>query len=423
MTTPTSITPQPSCADPVDRQGLPVDEARRRILQAVTAIDCPQRVALRAALGRVLAQDIVSAIDVPASDNSAMDGFAVAAEDLPDNDTRSLRIIGTALAGNPFDGIINPGEAVRIMTGAIIPEGCDAVIMLEQVETADGLVHIGAGHRPGQNIRRAGEDLARGQVALSTGRRIQPADLGLIASLGTAEVWVQRPLRVAFFSTGDELCGVGEAPDGGRVYDSNRYTLFGMLSRLGVDIVDMGVVRDQPSDIRLALVRAAASADVVITSGGVSMGDADYVKQMLDEVGTIGFWKIAVKPSRPLAFGQIGAASFFGLPGNPVAVMVAFYQFVQPALRCMSGEHNIATPQFLVPCLSPLKKIRGRTEYQRGLLSRDESGQWRVQKTGSQGSGVLSSMSNANCFIVLPPDSEAVKPGEPVLVEPFYGLV
>jgi molybdopterin molybdotransferase len=228
---------------------------------------------------------------------------------------------------------------------------------------------------------------------------------------------------VAFFSTGDELRGVGQTLQRGQIYDSNRYTLFGMLSRLGVDIIDMGAIPDEPSSIRDAFTTSAANADCVITSGGVSVGEADYIKQVLDEIGEIDFWKIAMKPGRPLAFGRIGATTFFGLPGNPVAVMVTFYQFVQPALRRMMGETELSTPQFRVPCLSALKKRAGRTEFQRGILGRDPQGQWVVQKTGAQGSGVLSSMSSANCFIILPPDAVDIEPGDCVSVEPFHGLV
>ena len=423
MTTSTSIPSEPSCADPVDLQALPVGEARQRILRAVAAIECPQRVALRAALGKVLAEDVRSTIDVPACDNSAMDGYAVSGQDLPDSGTHSVRVICTAWAGTPFTGAVKPGEAVRIMTGAVIPPGCDTVIMQEQVERDGDQLRIGGGHRRGQNIRRAGEDLASGQIALARGQRLHPADLGLLASLGIGEVSVQRPLRVAFFSTGDELRSVGEPLQSGQLYDSNRYTLFGMLMRLGVDVVDLGVVRDEATAIRDACVQAAGHADAVITSGGVSVGEADYVKQVLAEVGEIDFWKIAMKPGRPLAFGRIGTASFFGLPGNPVAVMVAFYQFVQPALRRMMGETEVDPPQFRVPCQSALKKRCGRTEFQRGILRRDKQGQWFVQKTGAQGSGVLSSMSSANCFIVLPAESAEVNPGDLVVVEPFYGLV
>lgn len=423
MTPSAPIHSQSGCSDPLDLHAMPVEQARRDILQAVTPIDCPRKVALRSALGGVLAEDVLSGIDVPSTDNSAMDGFAVTAHDLPDNGTQTLRVIGTARAGVPFTGTLNAGEAVRIMTGAVIPDGCEAVVMQEQAECEGEQLRIGSGHRRGQNIRRAGEDLAKGQVALARGHRMQPADLGLLASLGSVEVRIQRPLRVAFFSTGDELRSVGEPLQSGQIYDSNRYTLFGMLSRLGVEILDMGVVADQPAAIRAAFLQAAAHADAVITSGGVSVGEADYVKQVLDDVGAIDFWKIAMKPGRPLAFGRIGTSAFFGLPGNPVAVMVTFYQFVLPALRHMSGETPVAQPQFRIACETALKKRAGRTEFQRGILERDAHGQWRVRKTGAQGSGVLSSMSSANCFIVLPPESTAVNPGDLVLVEPFYALV
>lgn len=423
MTPSAPIHSQSGCSDPLDLHAMPVEQARRDILQAVTPIDCPRKVALRSALGGVLAEDVLSGIDVPSTDNSAMDGFAVTAHDLPDSGTQTLRVIGTARAGVPFTGTLNAGEAVRIMTGAVIPDGCEAVVMQEQAECEGEQLRIGSGHRRGQNIRRAGEDLAKGQVALARGHRMQPADLGLLASLGSVEVRIQRPLRVAFFSTGDELRSVGEPLQSGQIYDSNRYTLFGMLSRLGVEILDMGVVADQPAAIRAAFLQAAAHADAVITSGGVSVGEADYVKQVLDDVGAIDFWKIAMKPGRPLAFGRIGTSAFFGLPGNPVAVMVTFYQFVLPALRHMSGETPVAQPQFRIACETALKKRAGRTEFQRGILERDAHGQWRVRKTGAQGSGVLSSMSSANCFIVLPPESTAVNPGDLVLVEPFYALV
>lgn len=423
MTSSASIPPQPSCADSADPGALTVEEARARILQSVTAVECPQKVAVRAALGRVLAEDVLSTFDVPAHNNSAMDGYAVPARDLPASGTRTLQVVGTAWAGRPFTATVQPGEAVRIMTGAVVPAGCDAVVMQEQAQCDGDQLRIGSGHRAGQNIRRAGEDLAKGHIALARGHRMQPADLGLLASLGISEVHVQRPLRVAFFSTGDELRSVGEPLETGQIYDSNRYTLFGMLTRLGVDIIDLGVVGDEPGAIRDAFLQAAANADCVITSGGVSVGEADYVKQVLDEVGEIRFWKIAMKPGRPLAFGRIGAAGFFGLPGNPVAVMVTFYQFVQPALRHMAGESEVTLPQFTVPCLSRLKKRAGRSEFQRGILSRDEQGQWVVRKTGAQGSGVLSSMSNANCFIVLPPQSMEIEPGDSVLVEPFHALV
>jgi molybdopterin molybdotransferase len=295
--------------------------------------------------------------------------------------------------------------------------------MQEQVALEGGRISVGPGHRAGENLRRAGEDLAQGQVALAAGKRLGPAELGLLASLGMAEVPVRRRPRVAFFSTGDELCSIGEVLDEGDVYDSNRYTLYGMLSRLGVEPVDLGVIPDRPEALRGAFRDAAGSADAVITSGGVSVGEADYVKAVLAQLGQVDFWKIAMKPGRPLAFGLIGDCPFFGLPGNPVAVMVTFYQLVQPALRRLAGETEYLPWRFPVPCQTRLRKRPGRTELQRGLLELDPDGQLSVRTTGKQGSGILSSMSQADCFIVLPAESGDVEPGDLVLVEPFQGLV
>jgi molybdopterin molybdotransferase len=309
------------------------------------------------------------------------------------------------------------------MTGAKMPDGLDTVIMQEQVECVDDTILIGSGHKPGQNVRQAGEDLAVGAVAVSAGTRIDPAELGLFASLGVAEVEVARRLRVAFFSTGDELRSIGEPLAEGEIYDSNRYTLHGMLTRLGVELLDMGVIADQREAIGDAFRRAASMADVIITTGGVSVGEADYVKEILAETGTVDFWKLAIKPGRPLAFGTVRDAFFFGLPGNPVAVMVTFYEFVQPALRRMMGQQGLRPARFRVPCRSRLKKRPGRMEFQRGLLQVADNGSLSVSRTGAQGSGMLSSMSSANCFIILPTDSGSVEPGDMVDVEPFEGLV
>lgn len=414
---------QPSCADDFDPNSLPVPIALARIDEVVRPVAGIERVAVRAALNRVLAADVVSRIAVPAHTNSAMDGYAVRAEDLPVEGTHRLQVIGTALAGQPFAGSAGPGEAVRIMTGGVVPDGCDTVIMQEQVELDGESIHVGTGHQRGQNIRMAGEDLTPGDVVLSAGRLLTPADLGLIASLGIAELSVRRRLRVAFFSTGDELRSLGEILEPGQIYDSNRYTLHGMLTRLGVELIDMGVVPDERERLRAALAEAAACADAVITSGGVSVGEADFVKQILDSLGQVNFWKIAMKPGRPLAFGRIGEAVFFGLPGNPVSVMVTFYQFVQPALRRMLGQTETAPAMFRVPCTSRLKKRPGRMEFQRGILERLEDGSLVVHGTGDQGSGILKTMSRANCFIVLPDDSGTVEPGDAVAVQPFEGLI
>lgn len=420
----TIIETQPGCGSANAPGLLTVDEARRRIFEAVQPIDTGERVPLRAALGRILAEDVVSPIDVPAHTNSAMDGYALAAHDLPKDAVQEFQVVGTALAGRPLPEPVRSGQVARIMTGAPLPHGTDTVVMQEQVERVGAKVRIGTGHRLGQNVRQAGEDLARGMVVLSAGKRIMPAELGLLASLGLAEVEViQRP-RVAFFSTGDELRSIGEPLGEGQVYDSNRYTLYGMLSRLGVELIDMGIVRDDRDALRAAFVEAADSADVVITSGGVSVGEADFVPDILRDLGQIDFWKIAIKPGRPLSFGRIRKAFFFGLPGNPVSVMVTFYQFVQPALRRLAGDNGAADGHaFKVPCASRFRKKPGRTEYQRAVLEVNAQNELMVRSTGQQGSGILRSMSLANCFVVLPANSSNAEPGTLVEVQPFDALV
>ncbi len=421
--TKTDFSPQPSCADEFETDSLTVEEARQRIQGIIGAIKGFEKVALRSGLGRVLAEDVVSTIDVPSHTNSAMDGYALAGSQLPETGVKSLKVIGAAWAGQPFEATPGPGECVRIMTGAKMPEGTDTVVMQEQVERDGNTARIGAGHRPGQNVREAGEDLSAGAIAAHRGKRLTPAELGLLASLGVPEVRVTRRLRVAFFSTGDELRSVGETLKESEIYDSNRYTLYGMLGRLGVDAVDMGVVPDTRDALRQTFHDAAENVDVVITTGGVSVGEADFVKDILAELGKVNFWKIAIKPGRPLAFGKVSNAVFFGLPGNPVAVMVTFYAFVQPALRLMAGEDHVRPARPRVAAGSRLKKKPGRTEFVRGHLHTDENGRAVVDKTGFQGSGILSSMSRANCFMVLPPECAGVEAGELVEVELFEGLV
>jgi molybdopterin molybdotransferase len=403
---------------------LAVEEARRRILAEVSAVRGIEKLALRSALGRVLAQDIRSPIDVPAHINSAVDGYALRAADLPAAGETELRVIGTAWAGRPFDGAVGPGECVRIMTGAPLPEGADTAVMQETVQVLGERIRLGAGHQGGENVRAAGEDLARGDVAVAAGQRLQPAELGLLASLGLGEVPVYRRLRVAFFSTGDELRSIGEPLGPGEIYDSNRYTLHGMLTRLGAELLDFGVVPDTREAVRQAFVDAAANADALITTGGVSVGEADYVKETLEALGAVSFWQIAMKPGRPLAFGRVREAAFFGLPGNPVSVMVTFYQFVQPALRRMQGETGPVTPPtFAARSASRFRKRPGRTEFQRAILEQDPNGEWRVRSTGQQGSGILRSMSLANCFVVLPHEAGNIEPGALVEVQPFFGIV
>jgi molybdopterin molybdotransferase len=403
---------------------LSVDEARSRILTELVPVAGVEKLALRSALGRVLARDALSPVAVPAHTNSAVDGYALRGADLPAAGETQLHVVGTAWAGRPFEAGVKAGECVRIMTGAPMPAGTDTAVMQETVEALGDAIRVGQGHRTGENVRAAGEDLARGAVAVAAGRRLLPAELGLLASIGQGEVAAFRRLRVAFFSTGDELRSIGEPLGPGEIYDSNRYTLYGMLTRLGVDILDLGVIPDTREAVRQAFLDAAAAADVVITTGGVSVGEADYVKETLASIGSVSFWQISMKPGRPLAFGRIGEAAFFGLPGNPVAVMVAFYQFVQPALRRMQGERGDVMPEsFRVRSASPFKKRAGRTEFYRAVLARTDDGELTVRSIGHQGSGILRSMSLANCFVVLPHETGNVEPGALVEVQSFFGIV
>jgi len=413
-----------SCADDYDPNSMPVPKAREVIARFLSPVTTIERVSVRAALGRVLAEDVISPVDVPSHDNSAMDGYAVRFADLKADGKATLKMTGSSFAGVPFKGSVAAGQAVRIMTGGVVPAGADTIVMQEHAEAKDGQITIGGGHKQGQHLRRAGEDLQRGQPALRRGQPLRPAETGLIASLGIAEVSVYRKLRVAFFSTGDELVSIGSPLGEGQIYDSNRYTLHAMLTRLGCEVIDMGVVRDDPKLLEAAFREAASVADVVITSGGVSVGEADFVKDLLNQMGEVVFWKIAMKPGRPLAYGKIGKAHFFGLPGNPVSVMVTFYQFVRDALLKLSGRDPIeALPTFKVPCTSALKKAPGRTEFQRGILSRDAAGNLSVRVTGEQGSGILRSMSEANCFIIMPTEQGNVASGELVEVQVMEGVI
>jgi molybdopterin molybdotransferase len=420
-----------ACVAGYDPNALPVAQAQDFIARLVPRVQAVESLALRSALGRVLARDTVSPIDVPAHDNSAMDGYALRAADMAAAGDTLIDVAGTAFAGDSFTGRVGPGQGVRIMTGAVMPDGLDTVVPQEFTRTAaDGRICIPAGTvSAGDNRRLAGEDLARGEVALAAGRILTPADLGLLASLGQAEVPVFRRLRVAFFSTGDELRSIGEPLDTGCVYDSNRYTLWGMLQRLGVELIDMGVVRDDPGALREAFTQAAASADAVITSGGVSVGEADHTKQVMKALGEVLFWKIAMRPGRPLAIGrlqppgQARPAMLFGLPGNPVAVMVTFYAFVRDALLAMGGATAQPLPMLRAVSTEALRKKPGRTEYQRGILRPMADGRWQVQITGAQGSGILRSMSQANGMVVLHHGQGNVAAGDLVDVLPFQGLV
>ncbi|NBY69547.1 MAG: molybdopterin molybdenumtransferase MoeA, partial [Betaproteobacteria bacterium] len=359
------------------------------------------------ALGRITAQDVISPIHVPPHDNSAMDGFAFDGASLSDSQTLSLKVVGTALAGKAWAGTVNAGECVKIMTGAIMPSGLNTVVPQElcQIKSNDG-IEIPAGLlKAGDNRRLCGEDIMQGQPALLKGALITPAAAGLLASLGVPHVSVVRRLRVAYFSTGDEILSLGEAPCEGAVYDSNRYTVHGMLQALGCEMIDMGVVKDDPELLEQAFNKAAEQADAIITSGGVSVGEADFTKAMMKKLGDVVFWKIAMRPGRPMAVGRIQkgqrSAVLFGLPGNPVAVMVTFLAFVKPALLKMMGSTATPLPMLRAKTQEVLRKKPGRTEYQRGIVSRNAQGELQVITTGNQGSGVLSSMVQANGLIVL----------------------
>jgi molybdopterin molybdotransferase len=414
-------------------KNLSVAEARAAIGMALQPISGRETVPLQQALGRVLALDVVSPIDVPAHDNSAMDGYAFASADLRPQDITILRSVGTLFAGAPFAGTVGAGECLRIMTGAVMPAGLDTVVPLELCRTEGpregATVQIDAGvMRPGENRRRRGEDLAAGRPAVRAGRLLKPADMGLIASLGLAQVQVVRRLRVALFSTGNELRCLGQALDPGCVYDSNRYSLLGAVQRLGMDVVDLGLVPDDPAALRATLQRAVAESDVVLTSGGVSMGDADYTREVLAGMGEVAFWKVAMRPGRPFAFGPLQRPGqdtplwLFALPGNPVAALVTFYAFAREALLQLAGAEPNPLPVLQARCTSAIRKRPGRTEFQRGVVEPSAAGGWQVRLTGSQGAGILRSMSEANALVVLGHEQGSVAEGELVDVWLFDGL-
>ncbi len=427
--TPPTLTEFVSSLADYNPNALPVAQAQRIVQDFVKPILGIETVTIWQALDRVLAADVISPISVPAHDNSAMDGFAFQGADLLPDAATTLAIVGIVYAGKAFEGTVGHGECVRIMTGAVMPSGCDTVVPQEFTQNAcDAAVTVPRGVvRTGDNRRLMGEDLMEGHAALTQGRILCPADLGLLASLGIGQIMVQRRLRVAFFSTGDELRSLGDDLDPGCIYDSNRYTLYGMLTRLGCELIDMGVVKDDPASLEAALRSACANADAIITSGGVSVGAADYTKQIMAQLGDVTFWKIGMRPGRPMAFGTITShgksAYLFGLPGNPVAVMVTFYFFARDALLRMMGAQNTALPLLRAPSQTDIRKKPGRTEYQRGILFTDSDGSPLVRITGSQGSGVLRSMSEANCMVVLRHEQGNVHAGELVDIVPFTGII
>ncbi|WP_313619374.1 molybdopterin molybdotransferase MoeA [Pantoea septica] len=401
---------------------ISLEEAQAKMLAQLQPLRDRVSVPLADAAGRITALPVTSPIDVPPFDNSAMDGYAVRLADIQSD--RPLKIAGKAFAGAPFDGDWPAGSAVRIMTGAPVPPGCEAVVMQEETrEVEDGIV-INAPVRAGQNIRLIGEDIRRDQPVLAAGVRLGAAELPLLASLGLAEVSVLRKLRVAVFSTGDELQPVGQPLAPGQIYDTNRFAVSLMLRKLGCEVIDLGIIKDDPQALRHAFAEADRQADVVISTGGVSVGEADFTKAMLDELGVITFWKLAIKPGKPFAFGRLASSWFCGLPGNPVSAAVTFYQLVQPLLAALTGQRESSLPPRLrARAASRLKKSPGRLDFQRGILRQNAQGELEVETTGMQGSHVFSSFAAANCFIVLERDRGAVEPGEWVEVEPFNALL
>lgn len=411
-----------------DPKALKAADVNAFLARLVTPVGETEDCGVFGALGRVLAQDVVSPISVPPHDNSAMDGFAFDGRQLQPGQPLALRCLGTAFAGQAWTGQAGAGDCVKIMTGAIMPAGTDTVVPVEFVKVEGEVVTVPADVvRQGDNRRLLGEDLMAGRPALSRGQTLGPAALGLIASLGLPSVPVFRRLKVAYFSTGDEILSLGEAPREGAVYDSNRYTVFGLLSRLGIEVIDMGVIRDEPAALEAAFRRAASEADAIITSGGVSMGEADHTKAMMKQLGDVAFWRIAMRPGRPMAVGRISSAGrssvLFGLPGNPVAVMVTFLAFVRPALLRMMGAQAAEPILLKAHSAEALRKKPGRTEYQRGIVTRDADGTLRVRTTGNQGSGVLRSMVEGNGLIVLHHEQGNVAVGDPVDVMMFDGVI
>ena len=422
-----------------DPQALPADAVNEFLARLVEPVSQTEEIGIFEALDRVLAQDLVSPISVPPHDNAAMDGYALDGSQLKSSELLTLEVAGTSLAGKAWQGTAAQGQCVKIMTGAVMPAGLDTVVPQELVQAAgDGRIAIPPKLlQAGDNRRLKGEDLQQGQPALHRGDRLTPAACGLVASLGVASVTVMRKLRVAYFSTGDEILSLGEAPREGAVYDSNRYTVFGLLKRLGCDVIDLGVVRDDPALLEAAFASAARQAEAIITSGGVSVGEADHTKATMKKLGDVAFWRIAMRPGRPMAVGRIPsslrpaeggpnpaqAAVLFGLPGNPVAVMVTFLAFVRPALLRMMGSAAPQPPLLKARSAEAIRKKAGRTEYQRGLVTRHADGWLQVRITGNQGSGVLSSMVDANGLIVLHHAQGNVAAGDEVDVMMFDGAI
>lgn len=413
-----------SCLDPIEADAISVETARETIINKLTPISASESVPIRECLKRYLANNVVSPINVPPHTNSAMDGYALSGHHLPEHRAVNYRVSGSSFAGIPSKENYAAGTVVRIMTGGVMPAGTDTVIPQELVEIIDEhTIRLEAGHKIGQNVRYPGEDIALGTLIFEKGRKLSAADIGVLASLGLANIDVLKRPKIAFFATGDELCSIGETLKAGEIYDSNRYTLHSMIKNLDAEIIDLGVIPDCKHEIQTAFTKAAAVADIFISTGGVSAGEADFIKPTLKSLGEIHFWKLAMKPGRPFTYGTVNNAHFFGLPGNPVAVMVTFLQFVQPAINYLaSGTHK---KPIVLKAISeePIKKRPGRTEYIRGIFKQNENGTLFVKRTGKQGSGILMSMSLANCFIHLEADSADINKGSEIDILPFEGVI
>ncbi|MDQ7089221.1 MAG: molybdopterin molybdotransferase MoeA [Methylococcales bacterium] len=417
------IKKQISCDDIYETGLLSVEQALKTILKSVHTLNDSQQRPIEQAVQCCLAENIYATFDVPSHKNSAVDGYAVLDDDIPKQGTLQLKVVGQAFAGKPYQGEIQAGDCLRIMTGAVLPSKMNTVIMQEHVDAKGDFIQIDANHHLGQNVRLAGEDLTQGACVLKVGKRLTPPDIGLLASLGLAEVSVKRKLRIAIASSGDEVFALGEQRSSSGLYDSNRYSLLAALTRPDIEVIDLGIIADDPYVLLATFQEVAKRVDLIISTGGVSVGDADYTKSALQATGTVDFWKIAIKPGRPLAFGHINQTAFFGLPGNPVAVMVTFYQFVIPAIEKMIGmTDKPIVPIFKVRALETIRKRAGRTEVQRGILEQDSTGEWTVKTAGRQGSGILYSMSLANAFILLEHEQATVNKGDYVNVQAFSGL-
>lgn len=401
-----------SCVITEKKSLLTVDEATQRIFNAISPVTENEVVPLKQAFGRVLATNVFSSINLPTARNSAMDGYAFASEFFAEK----LTCVGTSWAGKPFAGELQNGECVRIFTGAVLPENADSVVMQEQVTVSSSEITFPAEVKLQKNVREIGEDVRAGKLLCHKGKTLSAIDLGLLASAGIEQVTVTRQLKIIYFSTGDELVGLGEPLELGKIYDSNRYSLHGLLQNENYDVTDGGVIADDKTLLKNTLQNAAENFDVIITTGGASVGEADFVKEVLAECGNVNFWKIAMKPGKPLAFGKIGNCYFFGLPGNPVAVTTTFDIIVKPALARLSGAEFSKSWEIRATCATTLKKLRGRQEYQRGMLQQLENGELQVMSTGNQNSHILSTASRANCYIVLPANSDGVQIGETVTV-------